>query len=324
MTNDTEKALELALAHLDKQFGKGTVMRMNDPPQSWPAISTGSIGLDRALGIGGWPKGRIVELFGAESTGKSTLCLAAIANAQKQGGKCLFIDAEHALDPLYAQNLGVDIPSLLLSQPDHGEQAIDILETVVKTGAISLAVVDSVAALVPQDELDGDMSKQHMGLQARLMSKAMRKLHGPASTTKTLIIFTNQLREKVGIVFGNPIVQPGGRALKFQASVRVELSKAGDLKSKEDGSMEGIRVRAKIPKNKLAPAYRQTEYDIIYGRGINWLGEIVDLGADLGILTKTGNWYNYKDQQLGNGRTKTIEFLASDLDLMERIKKEIL
>lgn len=324
MSETPDQALQLALAHLDKQFGKGSVMKLSDPPQKWPALSTGSLSLDLALGIGGWPLGRVVELFGAESTGKSTLCLQVIAEAQKLGGKCLFVDAEHALDPFYAQALGVNLDELMISQPTTGEEAIDVLEVLVKTGSLMVAVVDSVAALVPQDELEGDMAKQHMGLQARLMSKAMRKIPGAASRSNTLVIFTNQLREKVGIVFGNPVTQPGGRALKFYATTRVELARAGDVKEKSDGESVGIRIRAKIPKNKVASPLKVCEYDILYGKGVDLNGEIVDIAADRGIIKKAGAWYSYDGKQIGQGRQNTIAYLNDNPELANRIKKEIL
>ena len=321
--DNLDKQLELALANLDRQFGRGSVIRLDDDPQPWPSITTRSISLDRALGIGGWPLGRIVEVFGQESSGKSTLCMSVIAEAQAQGKKCLYVDTEHSIDPLYAKSLGVNLSTLLVSQPDTGEEALNIVETMVRTGAIGVVVVDSVAALTPKAELEGSMDDNHVGRQARMMSMAMRKLRGVVSDTKTLLIFTNQLREKVGVMFGNPIVQPGGRALKFYSSVRVELSVIEKLKDK-DGYIAGVRVRAKVIKNKVAPPFRMAEYEIVYGRGIDLIGEVVDLGVETGILKKSGTWYSYKDQQLGQGRPNTIQLLGSDLDLFEQIKKEIL
>lgn len=322
--DDLSKQLEVAIAQLDRQFGKGAVMRMIDDPQPWPAFSTGAYSLDLALGIGGLPRGRICEIYGPESSGKSTLCLSVIAQAQKQGEQCLFVDAEHAVDPVYAKALGVKMDDLLLSQPMNGEEAIDILETMVRSGGIAVAVVDSVAALVPKAELEGDMDTQHMGLQPRLMSKAIRKLYALASETKTCIIFTNQIREKIGIMFGNPETQPGGRALKFAASVRIDLRKAEDIKAKEDGSIVGVRVKAKVIKNKMAPPLKISRFDILYGRGVNRIRCVLDVAEEVGVITKTGNgWYSYGDEKLGHGPENAVEALASDVEMMNQIKKEI-
>jgi recombination protein RecA len=321
---DFSKQLEVAIAHLDRQFGKGTVMRMTDEPQPWPVFPTGAYSLDVALGVGGLPRGRIVEIYGPESSGKSTLCLSVIAEAQARGEQCLFIDAEHALDPVYAQALGVKLEDLLLSQPMNGEEAIDVLETMVRSGGVAVAVVDSVAALVPKAELEGDMDTQHMGLQPRLMSKAIRKLYALAAETKTLVIFTNQIREKIGIMFGNPETQPGGRALKFGASVRIDLRRVSDIKDKNDGKIIGVRVKAKIIKNKMAPPLRVTEFDIMYGRGVNTLRCVLDLAEEYGIVTKAGGgWYSYGDEKLGQGAENAVASLASDMEMTNKIKKEI-
>lgn len=324
MDEDLEKQIELAITQLDRQFGKGSVMRMDDDVQPWPAIPTGALSLDIALGIGGLPRGRIVELYGPESSGKSTLCLSVIAHAQKQGDKCLFIDAEHALDPVYAKALGVNLSDLLLSQPQNGEEAIDILEMMVRTGGIGVAVVDSVAALVPKAELEGTMDDAHMGLQPRLMAKAMRKMVGLAAETNTLVLFTNQIREKIGIMFGNPETQPGGRSLKFAASVRIDIRRREDIKNKTDGSVIGTRVKAKIIKNKMAPPLRVTEFDIMYGRGVNKLRCILDMAEEYGIIVKKGSWYSYEGENIGQGPENAVEFLASDLELTAKIEKEVL
>lgn len=321
-----EKALQLAIAHLDKDFGKGTVMSLGgSATEMWPSISTGALTFDLALGIGGFPRGRIVEIFGPESSGKTTIALSVIAEAQKAGGRCLFIDTEHALDPAYAEALGVDLPSLFISQPQTGEVALQVLDEMVRTGAITVAVVDSVAALVPKAELEGDMGQAHMGLQSRLMSQAMRKLTGVVQSTNTLVIFTNQIREKLGIMFGNPETTPGGRALKFAASVRVDIRRIGDIKdsTKEGAEIVGVRTKAKIIKNKMAPPYRIAEFDILYGRGINTVGCLLDLAVDKQIIDKRGSWYYYNDTQLAQGRPSAVEFLASDVDLMKEIENLI-
>ncbi|HJS83626.1 MAG TPA: recombinase RecA [Nitrososphaera sp.] len=324
--DEQEKSLELAIAYLDKQYGKGSVIRVGSTNiEPWAAVSTGSLSLDLALGIGGLPRGRIVEIFGPESSGKSTICLSVISQAQRMGCRCAFIDAEHALDPSYARALGVDMDDLYLAQPSNGEEALDILDTLVRTGALAVIVVDSVAALTPKAELDGKMEDQQMGLQARLMSKAMRKIIGIASETKTLVIFTNQIREKM-TTYGNPETQPGGRALKFAASVRIDLRKKEDLKEKSDGRVNGVRVQAKIVKNKMAPPLRVTMLDIVYGKGINTLGGLVDLAIDREILTSNGSWIKWagSEEVLAQGRAQAVERLASDLDLADKLKERVL
>lgn len=324
MTDEkVSQQIELAIAQLDKLFGKGTVMRFNDEPEPWPSIETGAFPLDLALGIGGLPRGRIVEIFGPESSGKSTLCLSVIAEAQAKGDTCLFIDAEHSLDPVYAKALGVNLNDLLISQPMNGEEAIDVLETMVRSRGVGVAVVDSVAALVPKAEIEGDMDTQHMGLQPRLMSKAIRKLYALAAETKTLIIFTNQIREKIGIMFGNPETQPGGRALKFGASVRIDIRRIKEIKDNE-GNIIGIRVKAKIIKNKMAPPLRVAEFNILYGRGVDRVRSILDVGENVGVLTKSSNgWYSYGEEKIGHGPDKAVQHLGSDIELLNKIKKEI-
>lgn len=324
MTEDsTGKALELAIEHLDRQFGKGTVVRLgSDTVEPWPVISTGALTLDIALGAGGLPKGRIVEIFAPESVGKTTLALTVIAQSQKEGGTCAFIDTEHSLDPVYMKALGVDLDNLLFSQPDNGEDALEILDSLVKTGNISVVVVDSVAALVSKAELAGDMGDAHMAPQARLMSQAMRKLVGHANKTNTLVIFTNQIREKVGIVFGPTETMPGGRALKFYASVRIDMRRKEAIKNKE-GQQIGVRVKATPIKNKIAPPYRLAEFDILYGSGISWLGCVFDAAVDRGIFTKTGSWFNYEGKSFAQGRDQCIQALASDLDFARKIEKEL-
>lgn len=324
MADDTEQALTLAITHLERQFEKGIVVRLgSETVEPWPVISTGALTLDLALGAGGLPKGRIVEIFSPESVGKTTLALTVIAQAQKEGGTCAFIDTEHSLDPVYMQALGVDLDTLLFSQPDNGEDALEILDTLVKTGELAVVVVDSVAALVSKAELAGEMGDAHMAPQARLMSQAMRKLVGHANKTNTLVIFTNQLREKVGIMFGNPEVVPGGRALKFYASVRIDMRRKEAIKDKE-GRQIGIRVKATPIKNKIAPPYRTAEFDILYGTGINWLGCIFDAAVDRGVITKTGgSYFRYNDESFSHGRDQGIQTLASDLDLAREIEKKL-
>lgn len=323
MSEDAIKALELAIAGLDKQYGPNSVVKLgSENLQKWPSIPTGALTLDIALGIGGLPQGRIVEIYGPESSGKTTLAMMVIAAAQKAGGVCCMVDAEHALDPNYARDLGVDVDELLLSQPDTAEQALETVDRLVATGALSVIVVDSVAALTPKVELDGEIGQSHMGLLARLMGQTMRKINGNASNTGTLVIFINQIREKIGVMFGSPETTPGGRALKFFASVRIDIRKVEQIKDKE-GNLSGVRTRAKVIKNKMAPPYRQGEFDIDYGRGINSLGCILDLGVEYGIIKKGGAWFSYEDQQLGQGRANSIMALASDLDMTKIIETKV-
>lgn len=316
---EKEKALEIALTQIERQFGKGSIMKLGDAggQAGITAIPSGSIALDLALGVGGIPRGRIVEIFGPESSGKTTVALHAIAEAQSRGGIAAFIDAEHALDPTYAQRLGVDIDNLLVSQPDTGEQALEIAEALVRSGAVDIIVVDSVAALVPRAEIEGEMGDAHVGLQARLMSQALRKLTGAVSKSRTSLIFINQLREKVGIMFGSPEVTPGGRALKFYASVRIDVRRIDSLKRGND--IIGIRVRAKVVKNKVAPPFRQAEFDLMYGTGISREGELLDLGTEYNIIQKTGAWYSYGDERLGQGRENAKEYLRDNPALMQEI-----
>jgi len=322
-SNDRDKALDTALAQIEKQFGKGSVMRLGDenrPPVQ--VIPTGSVAVDVALGVGGLPRGRIIEIYGPESSGKTTLALHAIANAQKQGGIAAFIDAEHALDPDYAQKLGVDIDALLVSQPDTGEQALEIADMLVRSGAISLIVVDSVAALVPRAEIEGEMGDSHMGLQARLMSQALRKLTGALSNSGTTMIFINQLREKIGVMFGSPETTTGGKALKFYASVRIDIRRIESLK---DGTeIVGNRTRVKVVKNKVAPPFKQAEFDILYGHGISREGSLIDMGVDQGIIKKAGAWYTYEGDQLGQGKENARQFLIDNPELATEIELKIL
>ena len=322
MAVDKSKALDTALAQIEKQFGKGAVMRLGqNQAMHVEAISTGSLSLDLALGIGGLPRGRIVEIFGPESSGKTTLALHCIAEGQKNGGYAAFIDVEHALDPVYAGNLGVDVDSLLVSQPDTGEQALEITEALVRSGAIDVIVVDSVAALVPRAEIEGDMGDTHVGLQARLMSQALRKLAGAISKSNCVAIFINQLREKVGIVYGNPEVTPGGRALKFYSSVRIDIRKIETLKNGTE--QIGTRTRAKVVKNKIAPPFRQAEFDVMYGTGISREGELLDLAVKLDIIQKSGAWFSYGETRLGQGRDNVKEFLKSNAELSAEIEKKV-
>lgn len=319
---DREKALETALAQIDRQFGKGSVMRLgSDERAPVEVIPTGSIALDVALGVGGLPRGRIVEIYGPESSGKTTLTLHAIANVQKAGGIAAFVDAEHALDPDYAQKLGVDIDSLLVSQPDTGEQALEIADMLVRSGSIDLVVIDSVAALVPRAELEGDMGDSHVGLQARLMSQALRKLTGGLSQTKTTAIFINQLREKIGVFFGSPETTAGGKALKFYASVRLDIRRIETLK---DGTEAvGNRTRVKVVKNKMAPPFKQAEFDILYGIGISWEGSLIDFGVEHEIVRKSGAWYTYDGDQLGQGKENARNFLKQNPDIAAAIESKI-
>ena len=318
---DKKAALETALAQIEKQFGKGAVMKLGtNVAMQVDAISTGSLGLDLALGIGGVPRGRIVEVYGPESSGKTTLALQILAEAQKMGGEVAFIDVEHALDPTYAAALGVDIDSLLVSQPDTGEQAMEICEALVRSGAIDAVVVDSVAAMVPRAEIEGEMGDSHVGLQARLMSQALRKLTGVIGKTNTVCIFINQLREKVGIVYGNPEVTTGGRALKYYSSVRIDVRRIEGLKD-STGAFIGNRTRAKIVKNKVAPPFREAEFDIMFGEGISKLGEILDLGVKLGVVQKSGAWFNYGEMRLGQGRDNAKQFLKEHPEVSDEIEK---
>jgi len=319
-TND--KTLDQVLADIEKQFGKGAVMKLGDHPNSHiDVIPSGSISLDIALGIGGYPKGRIIEIYGPESSGKTTFALHAIAEAQKLGGRVAFIDAEHSLDPKYAANLGVNIEELLLSQPDNGEQALEICEALVRSGAISVIVIDSVAALVPQAEIEGEMGDSHVGLQARLMSQALRKLSGVISKTNTIAIFINQLREKVGVLFGNPETTPGGRALKFYSSIRLEIRRAEQIKNGD--SIVGNKTNIKVVKNKMAPPFKTCTVDITYGHGVSKEGEIIDLASDANIIEKTGAWYSYKGEKLGQGKENVKELLKKNNDLYEELEAKV-
>ena len=322
-TNDRNKALEVALSQIDKQFGKGSVMRLGDdnrPPVQ--VIPTGSLALDVALGIGGLPRGRVIEMYGPESSGKTTVALHAVANAQKAGGNAAFIDAEHALDPVYARALGVDTDSLLVSQPDTGEQALEIADMLIRSGGIDIIVIDSVAALVPKAEIEGEMGDSHVGLQARLMSQALRKITGALSATGTTAIFINQLREKIGVFFGSPETTTGGKALKFYASVRIDVRRIETLK--EAGAPVGNRTRAKVVKNKMAPPFKQAEFDIVYGKGISREGSIIDMGVEAGIVRKSGSWFTYGDDQLGQGKENVRQFLVDNPELANEIEQKIL
>ena len=322
-TNDRNKALEVALSQIDKQFGKGSVMRLGDdnrPPVQ--VIPTGSLALDVALGIGGLPRGRVIEVYGPESSGKTTVALHAVANAQKAGGNAAFIDAEHALDPVYARALGVDTDSLLVSQPDTGEQALEIADMLIRAGGIDIIVIDSVAALVPKAEIEGEMGDSHVGLQARLMSQALRKITGALSATGTTAIFINQLREKIGVFFGSPETTTGGKALKFYASVRIDVRRIETLK--EAGAPVGNRTRAKVVKNKMAPPFKQAEFDIVYGKGISREGSIIDMGVEAGIVRKSGSWFTYGDDQLGQGKENVRQFLVDNPELANEIEQKIL
>ena len=321
-SSDRSKALDSALAQIERQFGKGSVMKMGDRgPQVMEVISTGSVALDIALGIGGLPRGRIVEIYGPESSGKTTVALHAIANAQRAGGIAAFIDAEHALDPEYARKLGVDIDALLVSQPDTGEQALEIMDMLIRSGALDLVVVDSVAALVPRAEIEGEMGDSHMGLQARLMSQALRKITGALHQSKTTAIFINQLREKIGVFFGSPETTTGGKALKFYASVRLDIRRIETLKDGQDAV--GNRTRVKVVKNKMAPPFKQAEFDIIYGTGISREGSLIDMGVEIGVVKKAGAWYTYEADQLGQGKENARTFLLDNPDLANEIETKI-
>jgi recombination protein RecA len=320
---EKNKTIDLALAQIEKQFGKGSIMRLGSKEAIIPiaVISTGSISFDAALGIGGFPRGRVVEIFGPESSGKTTIALQVIAEAQKAGGMAAFIDAEHALDPIYARKLGVDVDNLLVSQPDYGEQAVEIAEALVHTNAIDVLVIDSVAALVPKAELDGEMGDSHMGLQARLMSKAMRKLTGIISKSRTCVVFINQIREKIGVMFGNPETTTGGRALKFYSSVRIDIRRIGAIK---DGDVvTGNRTKVKIVKNKTAAPFREAEFDIMYGEGISREGDVIDLAVAKEILEKSGTWFSYKGERIGQGRENAKQFLKENKDTMTRLEAEL-
>jgi recombination protein RecA len=319
---DREQALDLALGQIERQYGKGSVMRMNDQAQaSVGAVSTGSLSLDLALGVGGLPRGRIVEIFGPESSGKTTLVYHVIAEAQRRGGICAFVDAEHAMDPQYARRIGVNIEDLLVSQPDHGEQALEIAELLVRSGALDIVAVDSVAALTPKAEIEGEMGDSHVGLQARLMSQALRKLAGTLNKTDTICIFTNQLREKIGVMFGNPETTPGGRALKFYSSVRLDIRRIETLK---DGvEAVGNRVRVKVVKNKVAPPFKQAEFDIIYGSGVSWEGTVLEAGLERKIVEKSGSYFSFEDERLGQGRQNAASFLREHPDVTEKIVARI-
>jgi recombination protein RecA len=323
VSNEKLKALQLTMDKLDKTYGKGTVMRLSDNKvEDVPAISTGSLGLDIALGIGGLPRGRVVEIYGPESSGKTTLTMHCIAEAQKKGGLAAFIDAEHAFDKTYAQKLGIDIDNLLISQPDNGEQALEIADHLIRSGAIDIIVIDSVAALVPKGELEGDMGDSKMGLQARLMSQALRKLTGTINKTGCTCIFINQLREKIGVMFGNPETTTGGNALKFYASVRLDIRRIGQIKESAD-NITGNRTRVKVVKNKVAPPFKVVEFDIMYGEGISKVGEILDLGVDLNIVNKSGSWFSYDGNKLGQGRDGVKQILLDNPELMEEIEAKI-
>lgn len=319
---EKDKALDAALSQIERAFGKGSIMRLGQSTNiDIEAISTGSLGIDIALGIGGLPKGRIIEIYGPESSGKTTLALSVIAQAQKKGGTCAFIDAEHALDPSYAKKIGVDIENLLISQPDAGEQALEIADTLVRSGAIDVLVVDSVAALVPKAELEGEMGDSHMGLQARLMSQALRKLTATVARSNTLIIFINQIRMKIGVMFGNPETTTGGNALKFYASVRMDIRRVGAIKDKDE--VIGSQTRVKIVKNKVAPPFKTVDFDIMYGEGISKTGELIDLGVKAGIVEKSGSWFSYNGEKLGQGRENAKLFLRDNPTVAEEIENKI-
>ena len=319
---EKKKALEMAMSQIEKQFGKGSVMKLGEfKAMEIEAIPTGALSLDIALGIGGVPRGRIIEVFGPESSGKTTLALHVVAEAQKMGGEAAFIDAEHALDPVYAKKLGVDIDNLIVSQPDTGEQALEIAEALVRSGAIDIIVVDSVAALVPKAEIDGDMGDSHMGLQARLMSQALRKLAGAINKSKTVLIFINQLREKIGIMFGNPETTTGGRALKFYASVRMDIRRIENIK--QDGEVRGNRVRVKVIKNKVAPPFREAEFDVMYGEGISKVGNVLDMAVNLDIIQKAGSWFSYNGERVGQGRENVKKYLKENPDILEEVEQKV-
>jgi len=326
MSTETKKtkALELAISQIDRQFGKGSIMKLGEDhvPTIENSVSTGCLSLDVALGVGGVPRGRIIEVYGPESSGKTTLALHIVAEAQKSGGYAAYIDAEHAVDPEYSKNLGVNIEELLISQPDTGEQALEICETLVRSGAVDVIVIDSVAALVPRAELEGDMGDTHVGLQARLMSQALRKLTGTVSRSNTTVIFINQIREKIGVMFGNPETTPGGRALKFYSSIRMEIRRITSLK--DGGEMVGSRVRVKVVKNKVAPPFKQTEFDIMYGQGISYEGDVLDLAVSGDIVEKTGAWYSFEDTKIGQGRENSKTYLKENIEVLGLITKKVM
>jgi recombination protein RecA len=321
-TMERDKALEMALGQIDKQFGKGSIMRMGDKTTlAIEAVSTGALALDLALGIGGLPRGRITEIYGPESSGKSTLAMHVVAEAQRLGGTCAYIDAEHAMDPIYAKAIGVDVDKLLISQPDTGEQALEICDMLVRSGALDVVVIDSVAALTPKAEIEGEMGDSHVGLQARLMSQALRKLTGTINRTNTIVIFINQLREKIGVMFGSPETTPGGRALKFYSSVRLDIRRIESIKDGAD--VVGNRTRVKVVKNKVAPPFKQAEFDITYGKGISREGSLIDVGVECGVIKKSGAWYTYEGEQLGQGRENSKNFLIENIDLMLEITEKV-
>ena len=316
------KALTAAISQIERQFGKGAMMRLGDSPQEKiPASSTGSLGLDIALGIGGLPRGRVVEIYGPESSGKTTLALQVIGEAQKAGGTCAFIDAEHALDPLYARNLGVNIDDLLVSQPDTGEQALEICDMIVRSGAVDVVVIDSVAALTPKAEIEGEMGDHHVGLQARLMSQALRKMTGNINNSNTLVVFINQIRIKIGVMFGSPETTTGGNALKFYSSVRLDIRRIGAIKDGDE--VIGNETRVKVIKNKVAPPFKQAEFQILYGHGIHRLGEVIDLGVQIGLIDKAGAWYSYKSERIGQGKKNAADFLRENSEMAAEIEKQI-
>lgn len=320
---EKQKALDAALSQIERAFGKGSIMKLSDGANSMDieSVSTGSLGLDIGLGIGGLPRGRIIEIYGPESSGKTTLALHVIAEAQKTGGTCAIVDAEHALDPAYAKKLGVNVDDLLISQPDAGEQALEITDTLVRSGALDVLVIDSVAALVPRAELEGEMGDSHMGLQARLMSQALRKLTGSISRSNTIVIFINQIRMKIGVMFGSPETTTGGNALKFYASVRLDIRRIGAIKNKDE--IVGNQTRVKVVKNKMAPPFRQIEFDIMYGEGISKLGELIDLGVKAELVEKAGSWFSYDGQRIGQGRENVKNFLRENPDMAEKLEKQI-
>jgi len=322
-TNDRKQALDAALSQIERAFGKGSVMRLGqrDTAVETEVFSTGSLGLDIALGIGGLPKGRIVEIYGPESSGKTTMTLHVIASAQAAGGNCAFIDAEHALDPTYAKKLGIDTNQLLIAQPDNGEQALEIADTLVRSNGIDVLVIDSVAALVPKAELEGEMGDSHMGLQARLMSQALRKLTGSVAKTGCMVIFINQIRQKIGVMFGNPETTTGGNALKFYASVRLDIRRVGAIKDKDQ--IIGNQTKVKVVKNKMAPPFRVVDFDIMYGEGVSKTGELIDLGVKAGVIDKAGSWYSFGSQRIGQGRESTRQFLKDNIEIANQIEKAV-